>query len=527
MIKTFRFLLIAFNLALLLCIVNGCKNDDTSVSSYTSPKMYQKSLFSNVARQTFAYRGIARNPVIIVHGFLGSKLKDSVNDDIVWGEITSRMILRGYSDRYLRQLSLPMGLDKPLCELKDKVEPNGVLDSFNVVLWSINFKVSGYNKMLEILSKAGYVIENGTDYNKITTKQEIPSLYTFCYDWRRSLPENAARLHDFVLEKRKKLQKLYKRFYGVENFDLQFDILSHSMGGLVSRYYLRYGEQQLPKDGSLPKFDWRGSKYIDTVVIVGTPNSGYLDTFKELVQGLQLDERAPTYPRAAIGTFHSYYQMLPLNSTRSIVYDNIDSKYNSNYIDIFNIDNWIANKWGLADPEIDSELKVLLPNIETVEERRRVALDHLKKCLRTAEQFTRAMRVYKEAPADVRFILFAGDAVQTPRQAYVDSKTGKIKKIIYDAGDGKVLATSAVMDERDGRAWLPFAHSPIDWNNVMFLRAAHMGLTESYSFANNVTFYLMSQPSEKDKKRLKYYRQIYDKHIDEYGYEYSIGENEK
>ena len=513
-------------LVILLQVLTSCKNGDTAISSYTSPNTYQKSRFSAVARETFKQHTRARNPVIIVHGFLGSKLRNPQNGDIIWGEMTSRMILRGYSDGYLRQLSLPMGFNKNLSELKDNIEPISVLDNFNVILWSINFKVSGYNKMLEILSIAGYVKENGTDYDKITEKKDIPSLYTFYYDWRRSLPENAARLHDFVLEKRKKLQKLYERIYKVKNFDLQFDILAHSMGGLVSRYYLRYGDQPLPKDGSLPKFDWRGSKYIDTVVIIGTPNSGYLDTFKELVQGLSLDERAPIYPRAAIGTFHSYYQMLPLCSTRSIVYDNVD-KDKREAIDIFNVTNWIKNKWGLANPELDKELKVLLPNVKSAQERRKIALDHLKKCLLKAEQFTRAMRVYKKAPNDVRYILFAGDAVDTPRRAIIDRATGKIKRIDYDAGDGKVLATSAVMDERDGRKWVPFAHTPIDWDAIMFLKAAHMGITESYSFADNVTFYLLSFPSEKDKERLNYYRQIYNENMDKYGYEHRIGEKFK
>ncbi|UDQ97648.1 hypothetical protein AAEX28_11640 [Lentisphaerota bacterium WC36G] len=500
-------------------LFNSCQNEDPSISSYTSPKMYEKFQYSEVAQKTFKkHIGPVRNPVILVHGFLGSKLENIRTKEIVWGEMTSRMILRGYSDDYLRQLSLPMGKGKSLAQLTDNIRPISVLDSFNVVLWSINFQISGYNKMIEILSRTGYVLNNDFAVEDIKSAEDIPSMFTFYYDWRRSLPENAARLHDFVLEKRKKIQMLYQKYYRVKDFDLQFDILAHSMGGLVSRYYLRYGDQQLPADGSLPKFDWRGSKYIDTLVIIGTPNSGYLDTFRELVEGLKLDERAPIYPRATIGTFHSYYQMLPLTSTRSVVYDDAGGEN----IDMYDVNNWILNGWGLADPEIDSELQILLPNIKTVGERRAIAIDHLTKCLKKAEQFNRAMRIYKKAPIDVRLILFAGDAVDTPRQAIIDRGTGKIIKTNYDAGDGKVLATSAVMDERDGRDWAAFAHTPIDWDVIIFLKAAHMGITESYSFADNVTFYLLSMPSEKDKQRLNYYRKYYDKNIRDKGYEHSI-----
>ncbi len=70
-------------------------------------------------------------------------------------------------------------------------------------------------------------------------------------------------------------------------------------------------------------------------------------------------------------------------------------------------------KWGIANPEQDSTLKIILPDISSKEERRNIALDHLSKCLKNAKQFTDALSLYKKPPEDVSFFLFFGNALKT------------------------------------------------------------------------------------------------------------------
>jgi hypothetical protein len=220
-----------------------------------------------------------------------------------------------------------------------------------------------------------------------------------------------------------------------------------------------------------------------------------------MINGLQIDPRAPVYPPAVIGTWPTYYQMLPLESTRSVIYSD-DPK--GKPVDLFDPKVWIKMKWGLANPDQDTELQKLMPNEKNAGQRRKVAIDHLAKCLKRAKQFTEAMRVKATPPDDVAAFLFLGDAVQTRRQAEVDRKTGKLKVTKFEAGDGKVLASSARMDEREGREWVPFQQSPIQWQAVIHLKAAHMGITESYAFADNVSYYLLSFPTKEQKAREKY-----------------------
>lgn len=481
-----------------VALFSGCNSTDPAIGSYNSCKVYDKPLFGNIARKSAEYQGPARNPVIVIHGFLGARLKNHVTGKTVWGDFTGREAFNGYSNEHLRQLSHPMGEGKRLDQLKDNVYAYKLLSKFNVKLLGIQFHVDAYNKLIQILTIAGYV----PSHRPLPEGKKFYSLFTFYYDWRRDLPENAKRLDHFISKKRKYLQHEYEKLYGLKNFDVQFDIIAHSMGGLLSRYYLRYGGDDLPADGSLPDLEWKGSKYIDKLIIVGTPNAGYLDTCVELVNGLQVDPRAPAYPPSVIGTFATYYQMLPLTSTRSVI-----EKGSGKNIDMFDIRNWIKYKWGLADPGQDKYLKIMLPGVKKKSQRYMIALDHLRKCLARAKQFTEAMRIYDLPPKDIAMILFAGDAVKTSRQAEVDPQTGKLTVTKYEAGDGKVLASSARMDEREGREWVPFMQSPINWRAVIHLKAAHMGITESYAFADNVSYYLLSFPTPKQSKLRKYLKE--------------------
>ncbi len=43
------------------------------------------------------------------------------------------------------------------------------------------------------------------------------------------------------------------------------------MGGLVLRYYLRYGAQPLPEDGSIPRLTWAGAANVANAILVATP----------------------------------------------------------------------------------------------------------------------------------------------------------------------------------------------------------------------------------------------------------------
>jgi hypothetical protein len=287
------------------------------------------------------------------------------------------------------------------------------------------------------------------------------------------------------------VKQQYEERFGVEDHDVEFDIVAHSMGGLVTRYYLRYGAAGLPEDGTAPEITWAGAEHVDQAVLVGTPNAGSANTLKYLVEGRDYGRFAPTYPAALLGTMPSLYQLLPRGrhgalraaSDTSVA---IDSLYDPAF--------WKRMEWGLADPDQDRVLRQLLPGVDDAAARRRIALDHLDKSLAHARRFTAALDTPATRPDGLDLMLVAGDAEPTLSRLTVDRATGALAPLDNGPGDGTVLRTSALMDERVGGRWTPTLRSPIDWSRVTFLFESHVEMTASPAFADNLLYYLLIHP---------------------------------
>ena len=460
-------------------LLSGC----SATGSYTSEIKYTDIVYGRIAKDSANYEGIKRNPIIVVHGFLGSKLIDRKTNKNVWGNFRG-MNAFTVSDEKIYELSYPMGYKVPIRQLHDDIVPSELMEDAKITVLGLSVELAAYQSLIDILVEGGYYPAN----RPLPKDKHLNSLFLFAYDWRRDLAESAARLHKYIQVKRRYLQLKYEQRYGVKDFDVQFDIIGHSMGGLVTRYYLRYGNQDLPADGSMPKLDWRGSHYIDRVIIAGTPNAGYLDTLLEMLRG-------GVFPPAALGTLPTYYQMLPMPESKSIVYAD-DNKP----VDVFDPTVWLKMKWSLVAPDQSETLKMLLPHIKNAGERRKIAFDHLTKCLKRARQFQQAMSIKATPPEDVKLYMVAGNAVKTSRRAYVDRKTGEIVKIDYSSGDGKVLSSSVLFDLRSGNRGLHYMTSPIKWSGMMLLRATHMGLMKAPAFKDNVLFMLMMEETKEEKK---------------------------
>lgn len=88
--------------------------------------------------------------------------------------------------------------------------------------------------------------------------------------------------------------------------------------------------------------------------------------------------------------------------------------------------------------------------------------------------------------------LFVGESIPTHTLASVDPQTGRLKIIKEMPGDGKVPAISAIYDKRAEGNWRPYVKSPIHWDTVTFLFAAHMGITRDPVFVSNMLYVLLS-----------------------------------
>jgi len=186
------------------------------------------------------HHGPDRNPIIAIPGILGSKLRDPASGELAWGAFEG-----GAADPArpagARLIALPIDERPTLADLRDELLPSGVLEKLRVQLAGIPIDIQAYAGILATLGAGGYRDEALGLAGEVDYGKDHFTCFQFDYDWRRDNVENAKRLHAFIEEKRAYVQREYAKRYGILNADVKFDIAAHSMGGLLTRYYLMYG----------------------------------------------------------------------------------------------------------------------------------------------------------------------------------------------------------------------------------------------------------------------------------------------
>ncbi|MEL6793597.1 MAG: hypothetical protein AAFP78_09100, partial [Pseudomonadota bacterium] len=235
-----------------------------------------------------------RRPVISIPGTLGSRLVERDTGVVMWGG-ASALSVDPVEPENARLIALPIGEgDEKLRSLRDNVRPDGVLRVARASVLGIPLELDIYRGVISTLIAGGFDFRETREEEKTQRDINLDS-FEFPYDWRRDIVEASSDLAYFIDRKRDQVFETRKSVFGAEAREPKFDLVAHSMGGLVTRYYLMYGDQDLPEDGSLPEVTWAGAKNVSRVVFIAPPNTGSVLAFENLVNGKTLGPFQPVY----------------------------------------------------------------------------------------------------------------------------------------------------------------------------------------------------------------------------------------
>ena len=209
-------------------------------------------------------------PVIVIPGILGSQLMNRRTREVVWPSA-----FRSSTDG----LSLPTSPDLP--SNRDELVAERIVETAKLARLAPEIYV--YYELLNALRRFGDYRDG--DWDNPAPDGDRDTFYVFPYDWRRDNVESAQLLVRRVEELKRKLGRP----------DLRFNIVAHSMGGLVARYAAMYGDADLPAGDDAgaappPPPTWAGARHIRKIFMFGTPNEGTMEAFATLLEGYSVNE---------------------------------------------------------------------------------------------------------------------------------------------------------------------------------------------------------------------------------------------
>jgi len=336
-----------------------------------------------------------KRPVIVIPGILGTQLINSKTGEVIWPSV-----LRSSDDGS----NLPMTPD--LANNRDDVVPGKIIET--VQLARLLPEVYVYRDLIAALRDyAGY---REGDWKNPAPDGDRDTFYVFPYDFRKDNVENARLLINRLRALKSTLQRP----------DLRFNILAHSMGGLIARYAAMYGDTDLPTDASQLKPTWAGAADINKIVMLGVPNEGSADAFSTLLEGYSITEglrtRVPLLNRLTAEesiTAPAIFQLLPHEQVVKFLDENLRPMA----IDLYDAETWKRYGWSpINDPDYRQRYERREGKVEEAHARARSLQEldrYLAAVLQRAKLFHAALDARSEKTAPVGLFAIGGDCEET------------------------------------------------------------------------------------------------------------------
>jgi pimeloyl-ACP methyl ester carboxylesterase len=324
------------------------------------------------------------------------------------------MSIRGGTDC----LALP--LDNPESA---PVVPRGLVRGVKVA--GMKFSVRVYGGLEKKLHTLKY---REGDWNAPAGEGEY---FYFPYDWRQSVEASGRRLSVA-------LTQLYSRMPPDTPPAI---VLGHSLGGLIARYALMYGDIPLGEEGPLPPVTWAGRREIGTLFLVATPNEGTFIALKRLEEGIYYRGGRGAFSRETLFTFPSVFDVIPATVPPLVDDDGKDLPFH-----LDDAKDWERVGWSVVD-DVEGDPASIPKD---------AARAHLVRELARSARLRTALDQLATTPNPATLYGVLGVSGNVQRTALVTKKKGKLtvrfdppagsrgrlSPLLYEPGDSMVPARS-------------------------------------------------------------------------------------
>lgn len=415
-------------------------------------------------------------PVILVHGVMGARLRSKDTGKEVWPAGMGSILFDNYED------------------VAFSIDPETLQPAPSALeAYAITSSAAGkdyYGEIIRTLANAGGYIP-GTAGEAALDKQ--PRYYIFYYDWRQDNVQTARRLGDLIEQVRADYGKPM----------LKVDIVAHSMGGLITRYFMRYGYIDVLDGNEFPVNNY-GSSRVRKVILLGTPNLGSVSAIQGFLKGYKVGLRS--IPTEVLVTMPSAYQLFPHPIHDSLVL--ADGRVLDR--DLFDIEIWRAFEWSIFDPKVRQRILSRFDDTDAGEKHLLLLERYFEKHIERARRFVWSLTV-PGADTSVRYVVFGGDCELTPTRMLVEEVNGEsvlrlrperiknrisgvdYEKLMLEPGDGRVTRASLFARTSLDPSVLRHKYSDFNMDHSILLCESHESLTGNISFQNNLLNILLTR----------------------------------